>query len=60
MLEVGRSSIINHDYNKPYINRMEYMVSDAMLANQNVRDKEPTTWQEPFYNMVQVTQITLI
>ena len=35
---------------------MEYMVGDAILANQNVSDKEPSTCKESFYNMVQAVQ----
>ena len=32
------------------------MVGDAILANQNVRDVEPSTCEDPFYNMVQTAQ----
>jgi len=32
------------------------MVDDAIIANQNVREKVSSTYQEPFYNMVQVAQ----
>ena len=54
--KAGGSSYINHDDNESYIDHMEYMISDAVLANQNVRNEEPSTCQESFYNMVQVAQ----
>jgi len=36
---------------------MEYMVDDAIFANQNMRDEEPSTCKEPFYNMVQAAPL---
>ena len=56
MAETGSSSHTIHDYNERYIDRVEYMIGDAILANQNARDKEPRTWEVLFYNMVQATQ----
>ena len=35
---------------------MEDVVDDAIIANQNVREKESSTCWEPFYNMVQTAQ----
>ena len=32
------------------------MIGDAILAHQNVRDKESSTCEEQFYNMVQAAQ----
>ena len=32
------------------------MVDDAIMANQNVREEESSTYREPFYNMVQAAQ----
>jgi len=31
---------------------MEDMVDDAIIANQNVREKGSSTYRESFYNMV--------
>ena len=36
--EVGGSSHINNDYSEFYVDRMEDMVDDAIIANQNVRE----------------------
>ena len=44
----------NHDYNECYVDHMEYMVGDAILTNQNVRDEELSTCDELFYNMVKL------
>ena len=38
--EVGGSSYINNDYNESYVDRIEYMVGDAVMTNQNVRKEE--------------------
>jgi len=35
------------------------MVGDAIMANQNVREEESSTYQEPFHNMVQAAQQSL-
>jgi len=51
--EVGGSSHINNDYYESYIDQMADMVNNAIIANQNVREEEPSTCREPFYNMVQ-------
>ena len=32
------------------------MVGDAIMANQNVREEESSTYREPFYNIVQAAQ----
>jgi len=37
--EPDSASHTNHDYNECDVDRMEYMISDAILANQNVRDE---------------------
>ena len=54
--EVGGSSNFNNDYSESYIDRMEDMVDDAVIANQNVREEGSSTCREPFYNMVQAAQ----
>jgi len=54
--EVGGSSHINKDYNESYVDRMEYVVGDAIMTNQNVREKESSTWRQSFHNMVQAPQ----
>ena len=41
--EARGSSHINDDYNESYVDRMKYMVGDAIMANQNLRDKESST-----------------
>ena len=38
ILEVGGLSHINNDYSESYVDRMEDMVDDAIIANQNVRE----------------------
>ena len=43
MAETDGSSHTNHDYNERYKDSIEYMVGDAILANQNVKDEEPST-----------------
>jgi len=43
MAEAGSSSDTNHDYNECYVNCMEYMISDAILENQNVSKEKPNT-----------------
>ena len=43
MTEAGCSIHTNYDCNECYVDCMEYMVGDAILANQNVRDEEPST-----------------
>jgi len=40
MPKAGSSSHINHDYNESSIDRMKYMVGEAVTANQNVREKD--------------------
>ena len=50
--EVGGSSHINNDYYESYVGRMADMVDDAIMANQNVKEDESSTCQEPFYNIV--------
>ena len=52
--EASSSSHTNHDCNERYLDRMEYIVDNPILANQNVRNEELSTYEEPFYNMVQV------
>jgi len=37
MAEAGDSSHTNYDYNEHYVDRIEYIIGDAILANQNVR-----------------------
>ena len=48
--------VINYYYNEFYVDRMEDIVGDAIIANQNVREEEPCICREPFYNMVQAAQ----
>ena len=50
--KVRGPSHINHDYSQSYVDPMEYMVGDVIIANKNVREKESSTCREPFYNMV--------
>jgi len=57
--EVGGSSHTNNDYFECYVDRMEDMVDDAIIANQNVREEGLSTCWEPFYNMVQAAQQSL-
>ena len=54
--EVRGSSNVNNDYSESYIDRMEDMVDDAIIANQNVREEGSSTCRESFYNMVQAAQ----
>jgi len=35
---------------------MEYTAGDAIMENQNIREEESSTCQEPFYNIVQAAQ----
>ena len=37
--EVRGSTHINNDYNEAYVDRIEYMVDDGIMAYQNVRDE---------------------
>ena len=39
MPEASSSSQTSHDYSEFYVDGIEYMVSDVILANQNVRGK---------------------
>jgi len=57
--KVGGLSHINNGYNEFYVDRIEYMIGDAINANQNVRDEESSTCREPFYNIVQAAQQSL-
>ena len=54
--KVGGSSHVNNDYSESYIDRMEDMVDDAIIANQNVKEEGLSTCREPFHNMVQAIQ----
>ena len=54
--ELRGSSHINNDYSESYIDRMEDMVNDAIIANQNVKGEGSSTCREPFYNMVRAAQ----
>ena len=37
--EIGGSNHVNNDYSETYIDRMEDMVDDAIIGNQNVRQE---------------------
>jgi len=54
--EVGGSSHINNDCSESYIDRMEDMVDDAIIAHQNVREEGSNTCRELFYDMIQAAQ----
>ena len=43
MTKAGGSSYTNYDHNECYVDCMECIVGDAILANQNVRDEESNT-----------------
>ena len=51
--EMGGSSHTNYAHNECYVDHMDSMIGDAMLANENVMVQEGSSSQEPFYNMVQ-------
>ena len=57
--KVGGLSHINNDYNESYVDRIEYMVGNAIMTNQNVREEESSTCWELFCNMVQAAQQSL-
>ena len=54
--EVEGSIHVNNDYSESYIDRMEDMIDDAIITNQNIREEGSSTCREPFYNMVQAIQ----
>jgi len=56
IFKAGGSSHINNDYSEFYVHRMEDIVDDAIIANQNVREEGSSTCSELFYNMVQAAQ----
>jgi len=56
MGETGGSNHSNCAHNECYVDDMDSMIGDAMLANENVMVQEGSSSQEPFYNMVQATQ----
>jgi len=56
MAEAGGSSHTNYANNECYVDHMEYMIDDAVLANQNVRVQEESSCQELFYDVVQAAQ----
>ena len=56
MREANGSSHTNYAHNECYVDHMEFMIGDAMLANENVMVQEGSSSQKPFYNMVQAAQ----
>ena len=56
MLDAEDSCRTNHDYNELYVYCIEYMVGNARMTNQNVREEESSTCRYPLYNMVQAFQ----
>jgi len=52
----GGSSHINNDYYESYVDRIEDMADDAIIANQNVREEGSSTFRELFYNIVQIAR----
>jgi len=56
MGKAGGSTHTNYAHNECYIDHIEYIADDVILANQNVRVQEGSSSQESFYNMVQAAQ----